>query len=405
MNKPGSQVFLLICAVFYFFLPYVASRIRWEGTIYPQTPPGHSPGYGLFPDQFIVAPPGFNLTVFIIVAAFCAFVLLFILFPALFGFKKNNASGKSNSAEKSKVRAKIKSKTPFPTWYLPSLIIFVLSWIINWARWPYPVDKYIFIPLWWSFIFLMDAIVYKRNNGESIFSGKPATFKLIFAVSSVAWFSFEYLNFFYVELWYYPVKSLMTDFGFVFWYLLSFTVVWPGIFEFYTLLRTFKSLRLRYKFGPKIHFSKTVQIFLLIAGFAIAFLSGLYPHQFFWGLWIYPLLVSATALSVAGYPNIFSSIKSGNWSYVVLIGLASLGNGFFYELWNEGSNMFHSTLPDNPNFWRYSVPYVDVIHIFSQMPLLGYFGYIGFGSIMWSIWLIFAHVLDFSPEFDPVKDD
>jgi len=108
-------------------------------------------------------------------------------------------------------------------------------------------------------------------------------------------------------------------------------------------------------------------------------------------------------MSLSGKWTIFRPITQGNWSFVVLIGLATLANGFFYELWNEGSLWFHPTVDDNPNYWSYNVPYVNVIFLFSQMPLLGYFGYIAFGSIVWSIWLYIAEVIGFSPKFDPTE--
>lgn len=391
MNRKTTLLFLLGCGVLYFALPFTGMLIRWQGTVFPDTPPGYAPGYGIFPAVATDPAPGFNLIVFIAGCIVAGFMALFILIPALFGFKKTDDGYRPSTG------------TPFPFYFLPSLIIFIASWIINWARWPEPLDMYIFVPLWWSFILLLDAIVYKRNYGRSIFSTTPTTFKLVFAVSSVAWWSFEYLNYFFLELWYYPNADLFTSFGRTFWYLLSFTVVWPGIFEFYSLLRTFPFFRNRYSQGMTIRFPVWLQIALLFGGFALAFLSGIFPRPLFFALWLYPMLLAALAMSLSGKWTIFRPITQGNWSFVVLIGLATLANGFFYELWNEGSLWFHPTVDDNPNYWSYNVPYVNVIFLFSQMPLLGYFGYIAFGSIVWSIWLYIAEVIGFSPKFDPTE--
>lgn len=66
--------------------------------------------------------------------------------------------------------------------------------------------------------------------------------------------------------------------------------------------------------------------------------------------------------------------------------MSSLFNGLFWEMWNYGSA--HPTEPiANPNYWVYDVPYVNVIHIFSEMPLEGYFGYLPFGLMVWLIFI------------------
>jgi hypothetical protein len=83
----------------------------------------------------------------------------------------------------------------------------------------------------------------------------------------------------------------------------------------------------------------------------------------------------------------------------VLVALAGLASGFFWEFWNYGSNAF---VPNrNPHFWIYDIPYLNVIHVFSEMPLLGYIGYLPFGVQCWVWWLLVARVLNFDPAFDP----
>jgi hypothetical protein len=43
--------------------------------------------------------------------------------------------------------------------------------------------------------------------------------------------------------------------------------------------------------------------------------------------------------------------------------------------------------PTNPNYWIYDIPFVNVIHVFSEMPLLGYFGYLPFGILVWVVFV------------------
>jgi hypothetical protein len=79
----------------------------------------------------------------------------------------------------------------------------------------------------------------------------------------------------------------------------------------------------------------------------------------------------------------------------VLIGLACALNYLVGEMWN-----FYST-PQNPNFWKYDVPYVNVLHVY-EMPLLGYFGYLPFGMLCWVWWIHHAHLLGLDPAIDVV---
>ena len=57
---------------------------------------------------------------------------------------------------------------------------------------------------------------------------------------------------------------------------------------------------------------------------------------------------------------------------MVLVGLASLISGLFWEIWNYGSLFFQGGYQTNPNYWFYQIPYVDEVHLFSEMPILGY---------------------------------
>ena len=80
---------------------------------------------------------------------------------------------------------------------------------------------------------------------------------------------------------------------------------------------------------------------------------------------------------------------------VLLMALSSLFNGFFWEFWNYGSA--HPTLPvTNPNYWVYDIPYVNVIHIHAEMPLLGFAGYLPFGVLVWMVFIWAGTVFGFN---------
>ncbi|MBL0051540.1 MAG: small-conductance mechanosensitive channel [Bacteroidetes bacterium] len=378
---------LLFSFAMVFVLPPIGSYLKWGMS---------PPGYGMFPAQASdtdtrfnppVEDPGFNQTIFNFCACVGIVILIFLLFPRLFGFKK------------SVVVDPPKVKVPFPSWFWPAFVIWIISWLLMWGRFDKlgTADHFTFVPLWWGFIFVLDGIVYRRNNGVSLISSKPVTMKIMAVASAFSWFVFEFQNFFVCDNWYYPNNMVLSNFGNISWQLLSYTTVLPAIFEFYWLLKTFKHMRERYKFGPKIVLNSTMQYAALIFGFVLLFLMGLYPFILFWVLWVslIPALVPAMSLSKMWTP--FAEIsKSGDWSPVILIALATLWNGFFWEFWNFGSEWFHDYAPTNPNYWKYSVPYIDKYHIFSEMPILGYFGYLLFGNVCWVLWVALGNICGFN---------
>ncbi|MFC0213657.1 small-conductance mechanosensitive channel [Paenibacillus chartarius] len=373
-------LFLLITFAAIFTLPWIGSIVRWDG--YP-------PGYGEFPALMAVPDPGFNLPFFIFGCTVALGIVLFLAFPGWFGFKPAKPIPPRPSAS-------------YPSWFWWSLPVLGLSWLFMWGRFKgfEFIEHYTFVPLWWSFILVLDGIVYKRNGGVSLLSSKPKTLQLLAVVSCFSWYAFEYLNFFVMENWYYPNNTILTNFGNIFWFSMSYTTVLPAIVEWYLLLKTFSAFRDRYSDGPKLGATKPMLIAFYIVGLLLALGMGLFPFQLFWVLWVALVPLLSAAMMLLGYWTPFSSLKQGNWSPLILIAIATLFNGFFWEFWNFGSKWFHGTEPTNPNFWKYSVPYLDKIHIFSEMPILGYFGYLFFGVNCWILWLFAAKVFQFDDNFD-----
>ena len=375
---------LLASFLLLFILPLITSYMKWDG--FP-------PMYGEFPAQEVTKPPlpGFNIYYFSFGVFVALVITVFLVFPQLFGFKKPTRGAKTKLV-------------PWPSWFKPALIVWLVSWFLMWLR-PenlFNIDHFTFVPLWWGFIFVLDAIVYRRNNGVSLWSSKPKTMRNLALVSSISWFVFEYQNFFVLANWYYPNNHILTNFGNISWQLLSYTTVLPAIFEWYWFLKTFRRINNRYKNGPVISFSKPVLYLLLCCGLILIALMGYFPYPLFWVLWVSltPVLIPAMNLSKLWTP--FNEISTkGDWSPVLLIAIATMLNGFFWEFWNFGSELIHSTPPTNPNYWKYSVPYLDVgHHIFSEMPVLGYFGYLFFGIGCWALWLTISYFFGIDPSIE-----
>ncbi len=383
MKKRKSYLFILGLFVLICLLPVGGAYLSRGGM------PG---GYGFFPARLMEDPPGFSGSYFVAFSLFALMITLFLLFPRLFGFK-GRAAGRGESGM---------NRASFPPWFYPSLAVTVVFWILMWGRFKvlYPVEHYSFVPLAWGFILVLDGIVYRRSGGRSLFAVKRNQFKLMIIVSALSWFLFEYLNFFVLENWYYPNYDVFTNFGNILWFTLGYTTILPVIFEWYTLLRTFPRLGDRYAGGPRLEAKGWIKIPVLILGLSLFVLMNFFPYPLFWAVWVALIPVFGAGLSLVGRRTVLSGIGEGDWSQTVLIALATLLNGFVWELWNFGSEWFHGFYPTTPGFWMYSVPYVDVIHIFSEMPLLGYYGYLFFGVNCWILWNLSAFLLNFDDTID-----
>ncbi|TAE17744.1 MAG: small-conductance mechanosensitive channel [Bacteroidetes bacterium] len=374
----NGKLLVLLTFILILVLPAVGAYLQWGGM---------PPGYGYFPAQKVMECPPLNETYFLLASCCAVLILAFLFFPHLFGFKKAHVNNKPAPIA-----------VGFPAWFYPSLLVTLVSWFLMWCPWEIarPLNHYTFVPLWWGFILVLDSFVYVRNGGKSLVATNMPLLKLLAVVSSFSWFVFEYLNFFVIENWYYPNQQIFTNFGNISWQLLSYTTVLPAIFEWYFLLKTFQGIDEYYKYGPKIVLSPPLLIIGLVLGLLLLFFMGYFPFLLFWVLWVSLIPALVPAMFIAKQWTPFTPIsEKGDWSFVVLIALATLLNGFFWELWNFGSGWFNNYAATNPNYWKYAVPYLDKYHFFSEMPILGYFGYLFFGNVCWMLWVAIGYLMDF----------
>ncbi|WP_031437315.1 hypothetical protein [Methylobacter tundripaludum] len=367
-------------------LPLVAAWFAYPETHLP-------PGFGVFPPLLVAEAPGFNLIIFVALALVEAAVVLFLLFPQWFGFTLPTPSPKPAAAA-------------FPVWFWFGAALTLFFWWLMWTRvTPFgDLVYYAFTPLWWGFILTLDGLVYRRSGGYSLLAARPKTLFISAAVSIVGWFYFEYFDYFALGNWYYPNTAdgvmPLSHATVVLLFLTAYTTVWPAIFEWYTLLNTFPGLVGRYSNGPKIALPGG---FLLWGGFFLILILVFFPYPLFWVLWIGTLAIFSGQLLRKGVWNPFTAMAEGNWSPALLVALSSLCNGFLWELWNWGSNANPAFPATNPNYWIYDIPYVNVIHIFSEMPLLGYMGYMPFGILVWVVFIWLGALFGFDTAL--LKDD
>ena len=258
---------------------------------------------------------------------------------------------------------------PFPWWGWFGIIFGVISWVLAWNRftWFTSWQPHTFAPLWLSYILVINALSYRRT-GRCLIINHTGFFLLMFPISAVFWWFFEYLNRF-VQNWYYVGAEFNT--WEYFWYAtLPFSTVLPALWSTQQRIGSWFQLENRYEDFPRmdiVHPHRFAWIILILSGAGLAGI-GIWPDYLFPLLWVSPLLIIISLQSLLGEPHVLSEAGSGKWHRVVSAALAALVCGFFWEMWN-----YYGLAK-----WEYSIPFVHRFQIF-EMPLLGYAGYLPFG--------------------------
>ena len=265
-----------------------------------------------------------------------------------------------------------KPAVPFPWWGWAGGGLCAASWILAWGRFPWMdgLQAHTFTPLWIAFILLVNAFTVRRT-GRCLMLSRTRPFLLLFPVSAVFWWSFEYLNRF-VGNWRY---TGVAEFGAVEYFLfatLPFSTVLPAVLSTRELLLSYPGFDGAFRDWRPLSPShpRAIGLAALLLSCTGLFSVGIVPNFAFPLVWVAPptLLISLAALR--GGPHAFSRITSGDWRPAISSVLAALLCGFFWETWNFGSYAK----------WVYTIPYVDALHVF-EMPLLGYAGYLPFGVL------------------------
>jgi len=381
MTESKKILYILLTIGAIFALPYAGAFIQY-GHDFPKT-------LFIYPAIAPLQKASFNIYIFIMIAvAFLGIVLLYI-FPPLFGFKKITSS--SNVV-----------RGPLPRWFWINLAIWSLSLILLWGRFEGITWflKFVDIALWWSFSFMIDGWVYSRTGGKSLWATRPRELMGIAVASILGWMIFEYINFFVHYNWYYPISQQIPSAEFLCYSMLASSAVFPISFEFYSLFNTFDGFKNKYSLGPKIQLPKWLRVSTFMLCLAVLVFMSFYPDEMFFAIWIAPLAMLALLLDGLKIWTPFTLVKQGDWSPLLLIALSWVAAGLCVECWNY----FSAAHPDgglvttNTFYWAYSVPYVNVAHIF-EMPVLGYLGYLPYGIYAGLWWITFAYLLNIPTQF------
>jgi hypothetical protein len=382
-NRTIQQKIAIIAGLFLamFLIPLAGEYIHSSGVI--------PADYFSFRPREVPEKAPFDLTIFLVIAVLGAIGISIYLVPKWYGFKK---PPENNQPPK-------KAKVKLPAWFWIGLIMWASTGLVLWTKAAKPklLIDFAVIPLFWGLAMMIDGIVYKRNGGSSIINDRPKTMLGIGMASIGGWLLFEYLNFFVRYNWYYPANELTRTSAFFLYAILGSAGLLPMTIEVYALLRSFKGLRERYSYGPKLRFTRSLKYVLLIASLLSLFPVPFLPDQLFFVIWIAPLIIIVVALDMLGQWTPFRPIaEKGDWAPFALICMAQFIVGICTECMNYFSGTHDPLVTNNPDYWVYSIPYVNAYHIF-EMPALGLLGYVPFGIYFWAWFLLIAFLLDIPP--------
>ncbi len=264
------------------------------------------------------------------------------------------------------------------------VLITALAWYSSWEK--IGPSPYTFFPLWLGYILFVDALNVARR-GSSILMRNWRRFLLLFPLSATFWWVFEWVNDI-VQNWHYRsdqaylsvVRNVLAT--------IYFCTVLPAVLETAELFASFPRLRPRLAHGkPAPRLSGSWAIRLIAVGVVLLAAALRFPGQAFVLIWLFLIFLLDPINNLAGRPSALGHLLARDWRFLVVLPLAGIVCGFFWEMWNINA------LPQ----WYYTIPLIDQApHLFA-MPLPGYLGYLPFALelyAMYQIALLFFNVKD-----------
>ena len=265
----------------------------------------------------------------------------------------------------------LKQSRTLPPQLVIGLVLIAIAWPLAWYG-PAPYSRYTFFPLWLGYILTVDGLSFLRA-GTSLLARHGRRFALLFAFSIPLWWAFEFANEF-LGNWEY---QLPRDYGVVNYTILAsiaFSTVMPAVFVTATLWRTFPLFDRELRW-IRIAPSRNSLIAIGLLGLAMFIASLVFSNVAFPLVWIGLFLFVDVINALTGGESIAEQVANRRWDTVLVLFMAGITCGFFWEMWNLNS------MPK----WTYDVPYVGFLKIF-EMPILGYGGYLPFALEVYAVY-------------------
>jgi hypothetical protein len=249
-------------------------------------------------------------------------------------------------------------KNAFPIHGIFGIFLLIISEIFLFKK-VEPVYGWFFCFAWWSYILILDAVIY-RLKGNSLLVSRKKEFFLMIPWSVFIWLVFEAANF-ALQNWYYiNLPNVTTER----WagYMIAYGTVLPGIFETTEFLETvglFKNASTK-----KTILSEGGHTILAVLGVLCLLSSVLMPQYFFPFLWVGFAFLLEPFNYRYGTRSFLRDIENGDPRKLCLLLAAGLICGFLWEFWNFWAR----------SKWVYTVPFFDELKGF-EMPLAGFLGF------------------------------
>jgi hypothetical protein len=249
-------------------------------------------------------------------------------------------------------------KKVFPIHGIIGIIILLFSEVLLFKR-INPFYSWFYCFSWWSYILIIDAIIYLLK-GNSLILNRTKEFFLMIPWSIFIWLIFEAANL-SLENWYYinlPHSTIERWMG----YAIAYGTVLPGLFEtteFLESIGLFKNLKIK---GIKISSAK--HTILILFGIFCLVSSILIPQYFFSLIWIGFIFLLDPLNYRFGNRSLLRQLEEGKPMKIYCLLVAGLICGILWEFWNFWAL----------SKWIYTVPFFEELKGF-EMPLLGFLGF------------------------------
>jgi len=252
----------------------------------------------------------------------------------------------------------MKSKKPLNIHGIIGIAVLVVAQVMLFKR-VEPFVSWFYGFAWWSYILIVDSIIY-RLKGDSLILSRTREFFLMVCWSFTLWFFFEMVNL-VMRNWYYinvPNSTLVRFFG----YGMSYGTVLPALFETTELLERLGLFRNAP--APRFRMTSRWSVAFLTMGGLFLVLPMLIPRYTFpliWGSFIF--LLEPINYRFGGRSLLAQWERGSLRTFYVLL-VSGLICGGLWEFWNFWAR----------TKWVYTVPFFDELKLF-EMPLLGFLGF------------------------------
>jgi hypothetical protein len=248
-------------------------------------------------------------------------------------------------------------KKTFPIHGIFGILLLLLSEIFLFKK-VEPFYSWFYCFAWWSYILIIDAMIY-RLKGNSLILSRTKEFFLMIPWSLFIWLIFEASNL-SLENWYYinlPHSKMERWLG----YAIAYGTVLPGMFETTELLETlglFKNLKIE-----KTIVSSDGHSILILLGILCLVSSVVIPDYCFPLIWVGFIFLLEPFNYRFGGRSLLRDLEEGNPQKIYLLLIAGLICGFLWEFWNFWAQ----------SKWIYTVPFFEKKGF--EMPFLGFLGF------------------------------